>query len=89
MAIKGLSHREIEVLHLIAHEYTSHEIGDILYISNHTVNSHRKSLQHKLQVRNTAGLIRRAFELGLLKVKERATFRFSVDPQPYLRALSA
>lgn len=65
-----LTPRESQVLELIAHEYSSHEIAAQLYISNHTVMSHRKSLLIKLDARNTAGLIRRSFERGLLKVEQ-------------------
>ena len=61
-----VSPREHEVLELIAHEYTSKEIAHRLYISTHTVLSHRKNLYEKLGVKNTAGLIRSAFECGLL-----------------------
>lgn len=61
-----LSTREREVLSLIAYEATSQEIAQVLYISNHTVISHRKNIMEKLGVRNTAGLVRRSFELGLL-----------------------
>ena len=61
-----ISPREREVLHLIAYEYTAKEIASQLYISNHTAITHRKNLMEKLHVKNTAGLVRRAFELGLL-----------------------
>lgn len=61
-----ISNREQEVLRLIAFENTSKEIAVQLYISYHTADSHRKNLMEKLEVKNTAGLIRRAFELGLL-----------------------
>ena len=63
-----LSNREKEVLQLIAYELTTKEIANQLYISNHTALSHRKNLMEKLKVRNTAGAVRRAFELGYLKV---------------------
>ena len=61
-----ISPREREVLHLIAYENTAKEIAQKLYISNHTAISHRKNLMQKLSVKNTAGLVRRGFELGLL-----------------------
>lgn len=61
-----ISSRENEVLHLIAYEYNSKEIAEQLFISQHTVNSHRKSLLIKLDVKNTAGLIRKSFEKGFL-----------------------
>lgn len=54
------------MLYLTAHEYTITMIADKLFISHHTVISHRKKLLAKLQVKNVAGLVRRGFELGLL-----------------------
>ena len=65
---RALSRREQEVLLLVAHEYTNHEIADTLYISFHTVISHRKTALDKLGAKNTAGMIRRAFELNYLPV---------------------
>jgi len=65
----SISHREKEILHLVAHEQTTNEIATQLYISYHTVISHRKRLMEKLDVKNTAGLVRRAFELGILPSK--------------------
>lgn len=67
MIIKNISTREKEVLELVAYELTSQEIASKLYISNHTANSHRKNLMEKLNVKNAAGLVRRGFELGLLR----------------------
>ena len=63
-----LTNREKQILSLIAFEHTSTEIASQLYISNHTVLSHRKKLLEKLDVRNTAGLVRRGFELGILSL---------------------
>lgn len=63
-----LSKREHQVLALIADEMTMQEIAKELFISNHTVISHRKKIQEKLCARNTAGLIRRAFELRILEI---------------------
>lgn len=57
-----LTRREIEVLKLIAEGLTNQEIADKLYISASTVDSHRKNLISKLQVKNTASLVRTAFE---------------------------
>lgn len=65
----SISKREKEVLHLIAWENTSQEIAAQLFISNHTAITHRKHLLEKLMVKNTAGLVRRAFELGLLPIE--------------------
>jgi len=65
-ATQTISSREQQVLHLIAWEHNSKEIAKALYISEHTVLSHRKNLMSKLDVKNTAGMIRRAFEIGIL-----------------------
>jgi len=64
----SISSREQEVLHLIAQEYSTKEIGEILYISYETVHTHRKNLLRKLNAKNAAGLIRIAFEKGLLSI---------------------
>jgi DNA-binding NarL/FixJ family response regulator len=62
-----LTRREKEVLQLITEEFTNQEIADKLFISPHTVDNHRISLLHKLQAKNTAGLVRRAIEQGLVR----------------------
>lgn len=64
----SISSREQEVLHLIAQEYSTKEIGEILYISYETAHTHRKNLLRKLNAKNAAGLIRIAFERGLLSI---------------------
>ena len=64
--VKILSTREQEVLELVSHEYTIKQIASILYISHHTVISHRKNILTKMNAKNTAGMIRRAFELNFL-----------------------
>jgi len=66
-----ISDREQEILRLIAHEYTSKEIAAKLFISPHTAESHRKNLLNKMCVKNTAGLVRRAFESQILKIAYR------------------
>ena len=53
-----LTNREREVLKLIANELTTNEIADKLFISTHTVETHRKNLLSKLNVKNIAGLVR-------------------------------
>ena len=47
-----ISTREIEVLYLVAHEKTTKEIANELFISAHTALSHRKNLMEKMQVKN-------------------------------------
>lgn len=62
-----LTRREKEILQLITEEFTNQEIAEKLFISPHTVDNHRISLLHKLQAKNTAGLVRKAIENGLVR----------------------
>lgn len=62
-----LTRREKEILQLISDEFTNQEIADKLFISPHTVDNHRVSLLNKMQAKNTAGLVRKALEQGLVK----------------------
>lgn len=57
-----LTNREKQVLKLITEEYTTTEIATKLCISEHTVNTHRKNLLFKLNVKNTAGLVKYALQ---------------------------
>jgi DNA-binding NarL/FixJ family response regulator len=61
-----LTRREKEVLQLITQEFTNQEIADKLFISLHTVDNHRSSLLQKLDAKNTAGLVKKAIENGLV-----------------------
>ncbi len=58
-----ISAREKEVLQLVGEGFSSKQIADMLFISNHTAISHRKNLIEKFQVRNTAHLIKKASKL--------------------------
>ena len=62
----ALTEREKEVLKLIAEENTTQEIADQLYLSKHTIESYRKNLISKLNVKNLAGLTKHAIKMGLL-----------------------
>lgn len=61
-----LTDREIEVLRLIAQENSNGEIAEKLFISIRTVDTHRRNLLEKLQVKNTVGLVKYAIEKGLI-----------------------
>lgn len=61
-----LSKREKEVLHLIAEGNTNSEIAEILFLSSHTVTTHRKNIMIKLGVKNTAGIVMYAVKSGLV-----------------------
>ncbi|MDE0534934.1 MULTISPECIES: response regulator [unclassified Tenacibaculum] len=62
-----LTKREKDVLKLIAEEYTTQEIADKLFLSKHTIESYRKNLISKLNVKNLAGLTKYAIKLGLVE----------------------
>lgn len=66
LQITELSDREREILILIAQEFTGSEIAEKTFISLNTVNTHRRNLLSKLNVKNTAGLVKYAIEYGLL-----------------------
>lgn len=61
-----LSKREKQVLDLIAEEQTNKEISEMLYISVPTVETYRKNLFRKFEVKNSVGLIRKAMQLGFV-----------------------
>jgi DNA-binding NarL/FixJ family response regulator len=62
-----LSAREIEIINMIGKEYTSQQIADEINLSIHTIESHRKRIFQKLNVKNVAGMIMEAARLGYLK----------------------
>jgi DNA-binding NarL/FixJ family response regulator len=62
-----LSNREIDVLKLIAQEYSTNEIADKLFVSVNTIESHRKSLIKKLDAKNVVGLIKFAMRHKLVE----------------------
>jgi DNA-binding NarL/FixJ family response regulator len=61
-----ISSREKEVLELIADGLTNPQIAAKLFISLHTVDSHRKNLLTKFEVNNTAGLIKLAAKFNMI-----------------------
>lgn len=64
---EDLTEREVEIVKLIAEGFTNKEIGEKLFISPRTVDSHRGKIFKKLNVVNVAALIRVAFRNGILK----------------------
>lgn len=52
-----ISDREGEIIRLVAEGFTNKEIADKLFLSAHTVTTHRKNIMAKLGVNNTAGLV--------------------------------
>jgi DNA-binding NarL/FixJ family response regulator len=61
-----LSRRETQVLDLIAEEKTNKQISEILFISIPTVETYRRNLFNKFEVKNSVGLIKMAMRLGFI-----------------------
>ncbi len=61
-----LSHRELQVLRLLASELTGPEIARELYVTLNTLRTHTKRIFTKLDVTTRTAAVRRAHELGLL-----------------------
>jgi DNA-binding NarL/FixJ family response regulator len=64
--LEDLTKREIEVLRLIAEGKSSKEIADLLFISVRTVENHRARIMSKLDMRNTAELVKYAIHRGYI-----------------------
>jgi len=62
--ISDITEREAEIIRLLAQGLSSKDIGDKLFISNRTVDTHRTNIMTKLGLNNVAGLIRWAFNNG-------------------------
>jgi DNA-binding NarL/FixJ family response regulator len=61
-----ISPRELEVLHHIVEGWSNKMIGDMMYVSESTVNTHRYHIMKKLNAKNTADLVRIAFSKKLV-----------------------
>jgi two-component system, NarL family, response regulator NreC len=61
-----LSNKETEVLGLISKGLTTNEIAAKLFVSSRTIETHRANILKKLEVKNTAELIKKATEMNLL-----------------------
>jgi len=63
-----LTEREREVLQLIVQEQTTKEIAEQLCLSEKTIETHRAGIMQKLEVKNIAGMVKKAILLGLVEV---------------------
>lgn len=61
-----LSERESEIIVHIAEGLTNAQIAEVLFLSNHTINTHRKNIMSKLGVKNTAGIVMYAVKTNLV-----------------------
>jgi DNA-binding NarL/FixJ family response regulator len=62
----NISEREIEIIKLIAEGCINKEIADKLFLSNHTINTHRKNIMQKLGINNTSGIVLFAVKEGIV-----------------------
>lgn len=65
--VVSLTERELEVVQLLAKEYTNDKIAGELHISYRTVETHRKNIMQKTKAHNLAGMLKYAYSHGLLK----------------------
>mgnify|MGYP001791604665 CR=1 FL=1 len=63
-----LSDREKEIIRCLSEGMNTKAISETLFISEHTVKTHRKNIMHKLQVKTSAELVRLAIEKGIIEV---------------------
>jgi DNA-binding NarL/FixJ family response regulator len=61
-----LSNKESEVLGLISKGLTTNDIAAKLFVSSRTIETHRANILKKLEVKNTAELIKKAAEINLI-----------------------
>lgn len=61
-----LSERENQIITCIAEGQTNAQIAEALFLSNHTINTHRKNIMAKLGVKNTAGIVMYAVKTNLV-----------------------
>lgn len=79
-ALDRLTPREREVVRMFAEGHTARDIGDRLFISARTVESHKTRAQEKLDIHNRAELVRFAIRSGLVRFEGPESE--SVDAQP-------
>lgn len=65
--VPKLTRREKEVLSFVAKGMTTNQIADSLFISSHTVESHRKNLMEKFQTKSVTAAVKSAIEYGLIR----------------------
>lgn len=62
----GLSQRELQIIRLSAEGLKAAEIAERLFLSVHTVNTHRQRIYAKMDVKNVSDMLRKATELGII-----------------------
>lgn len=62
----AVTERELEIIRYVAEGYSNKQIADKLFLSTHTVTTHRKNIMNKLGIANTAGLVLYAVKENLI-----------------------
>ena len=65
-ATSGFTRREMEIIEAMSQGLSNDEISTKLFISVFTVKTHRRNLMEKAKARNSAHLVRKCFEEGIL-----------------------
>ena len=65
-SVRELSEREKEIIKCVADGMNTKAISGALFISEHTVKTHRRNIMHKLQVKTSPELIKLAIEKGII-----------------------
>lgn len=66
----ALSEREVEIIKLIAGGHTTKDIAQKIFLSFHTISTHRKNIFKKLSIRNSSELILYALKKGIITPQE-------------------
>ncbi len=66
--VEDLSEREKEIIQCLAKGQNSKAIAETLFISEHTVKTHRRNIMHKLNVKTSAALIHVAIDKGIIEM---------------------
>lgn len=61
-----MTEREMEIIRHIAEGYTNGQIAEMLFLSSHTIGTHRKNIMQKLGVKNTAGIVMYAVKTNII-----------------------
>jgi len=70
--------REKEILDMISKGLSTIEIAAALFISNNTVKTHRKNMMLKLDANNSAVMVRKGFEYGLIQIVPKQINRYGM-----------
>lgn len=62
-----ISSREAQILNLMGNGFTSKEIGRKLFISNLTVDKHKRNMMHKFHARNSVQMVALAYQMGVIR----------------------